>query len=592
VSALTHAELEEWAKDHIRADQAKYELWRRYLRWLCRNNLWFLAHEVLGNTEMDDTFHLEQCRRMNSWAIQPDGRPFKLMGDFWPRGGFKTTIGTQARATQAVLRCPEETIQIRHGIIDKAEEILGKIILYFEENKLLRWLFPDIIWEKPKSQAKRWKKDQIYLRRAGPWQEPTFSISSAEATAVGGHYTMIFFDDWVCDENTRSLAQMNFVYDRFRAYPTFKDQRVITPDSPMWQPWYREHQFWEFRRPDELWLPPRNVVMATFWDARDANSRITDQKSPAWAGKVEANIVVACTKPDGAPDEKLSTGSKSFFPGRFDLEELREIRDTMGPSQFSSQYMQNPYPEGAQIFKRGFFRYWSEHDEDRCKRLPKNIDFYTSVDPNIKSDDPNADHGVVMTVAVDSYGNFYLIRVDRGHFTPEETIQLIFKHARAFRPKRIAVESAGYQETLKFWIKQREKLYDYNLPLKLMTRGGRSALSKERRIQGWEPHAASHRIYVLKGDASHEGFIDEACNWRPGRDDPDDQLDAFTDIVQVAKPPRMNTDEKVEEEKRKAHDDHDDGMTGEQLLSMVITSPPRSSVKPWRRSRIQTRRAQ
>lgn len=526
----TKAQVEQWAKEHVSPEQARVELWRRWMADMGRKDLFFLAREILGFKDLDSKFHWEQCKRLESWPLDETGYPVKVMADFWPRGGFKTTLASVARCIQLVIRCPEETILIEHGVLDKANNILQEIKDHLEDNAILKWLYPEIFFDNPKRQAPTWTKEAATCKRVGKYKEKTFQTSSAESDSTGGHYTFIDFDDLVCEENVNTLEAMNRVYRHMTKFDTLKDERNIRPEDPTWKPWYKSLQGWELRQKGVLWLPARVAIIATRWDARDANSRVIDPNNKEWAGMVDVNIQQAIRK-DGT----------SFFPARFPLRELENIKRRMGPFSFSAQYQQDPYPEDAQLFKKEYFQFWTDNRNEKAKFLPPNLLYYTAVDPNIKSDDPNADFGVVMTVALDGYGNFYVMKIDRDHFTPNELNDAILAHVKIFDPRWVGIETAGYQHTAISWIKEKAAAMGVNIRIKEIPRGGRSAESKTRRIQSIEPVLAAHRVYLRKNDAQHKLFMDEAIAYPRGNDD---QLDAFSDIVKMAKPPALERKEK------------------------------------------------
>lgn len=553
------AEIEAWAFEYLRAPvtfpadscspgeeitAAELELWRRWMRWKCREDMWFLASEILGYEDLDEDFHGRMCKRLERFAERDVGRPFTVMSDFWPRGGFKTTLGTVVRAIQVILRNPEETILIEHGKLDKAVGILSEIRQHFEKNEVLRWLFPDIIWKRPDIHAPKWTEKAICLKRKGEYKEQSIQVASPETGNTGGHYTFIIYDDLVCEENINTVAMMNQVYEHFRMFRNLKDERHIKKTSRKWWPWMERNQFFGVKKKDELWAPFRVAIMATRWDARDANSKIIDPKNENWAGLVDVNIVRAeqevggggiAGRGDGAGRGKIV----SFFPKKFPLEELAEIKKTLGPYKYAAQFMQDPYPEDAQLFRRASFGWWTPEKNDPNSFYPGTqvLWHYTAVDIAVKLDDADADRSVVMTCGVDAFGRYFMQRISSGHLTPQEVNIHILQHAKLFSPRLILFESTGAQATLLSYLRDEASTLGLYLPLKLLPRGGRNAESKERRIQAIEPVLSAKRVFLRRGDPTHEAFVDEATSYPRGRKD---QLDAFADIVRNARMPAQN----------------------------------------------------
>jgi predicted phage terminase large subunit-like protein len=57
---------------------------------------------------------------------------------------------------------------------------------------------------------------------------------------------------------------------------------------------------------------------------------------------------------------------RSLWPEFWPLEELKKKRAGMDTRYWSSQYLQNPTAEGAQIIKREWWKFWEKEDPPRC----------------------------------------------------------------------------------------------------------------------------------------------------------------------------------------------------------------------------------
>jgi len=119
---------------------------------------------------------------------------------------------------------------------------------------------------------------------------------------------------------------------------------------------------------------------------------------------------------------------------------------------WASQYQQDPILSELQVFKKEYFKYYDPHSEEFKK---KKLDYYTFVDPAISQDD-DADNTVITTIAKerDSF-DIYRVREDAGHFTPRETIELIFKHYEEYH-SRVTIETIQYQKALVFAIEEEQ----------------------------------------------------------------------------------------------------------------------------------------
>lgn len=513
---LTDLSIAEWAKRNVTKDRAELELWRRWMRSMCRTNLYFLCREVLHNEDMDPDYHGRVCRRLNTWPTKEDGSIYFYRADYRPRGGFKTTIGTVGVGIQTNIRCPEETMLIEHGIQDKAIEIGMKIRQHYQDNELLKWLFPDIIYSDCANQSPRWNAMQLQLKRRGKYSEPTFSFSSAESTSTGGHYTLVLLDDLVTETNSQSDDQRDKVYDHFEKISFLRDERIIKKGGGLWWPWM----------PDYLHVPFRVSIQATRWHIKDMNSRLIDPEGP-YSGDV--NFVIQSSG--------LKEG-KSFFPTRFPLHELAAMRKRMGPVLYSAQMDQDPYPEDAQLLDAQSLATYDE------TTLPKYLWKYTTIDPTgITESDKLArvripNDAAVMTVGISQLGNIYILRIDKGRFNPTEHVKRIFQHVRDLAPRKLGLEASSYQATLGHWMKECAKTEDIQLPqIILMKRGGPE--TKTKRILAIDPPLGAGRIYYNPKDPNQKALFDEMRLWTGSSDDTDDLLDCLADAIVIGKKPPL-----------------------------------------------------
>lgn len=524
---MTAKQLQAWVKANITAENAEIELYWRWARHMCRTNLWFLSYEVLEYRDLDHKFHGRMCDRLQRWPMRDDLTPYPYQADAWPRGGFKTTLATVARSIQIILCCQEETFLIQHGEKDQAKAILSEIKGHLAENELLKWLFPDVLFKNPKNDSETWTREQATVRRSGIYKEATFEVASADSDSTGGHYTVLIFDDLVTAKNVSTPEQIEKVHRHFRITSggPFQDQRWIKPGDARWKDHYRQHQFWNDEK-QELQIPHRTALIFTRWDANDSNSRVIDPKNASFQGKVDV-----CIERAWNPDTSHPEGGWSFFPKKFPKWKLQDIAGFLGPSSFSAQYQQDPYPADAQILKKEYIQYYRPVD-----LVNMDLEYYTAIDPNIKSDDPSADWGVIMTVGVDVAGNFYIIRISRGRFTPEEQIQNVLQHNEMFEPRVVCFEIVGAQQILLNMLMTKAKSLGMRIPIHKVTRGGTSsAQNKNRRILATEPIYAAKRVFLPKGIPTTEDFVEEMLRWNPiKKKQQDDQLDAFADIVTVA----------------------------------------------------------
>jgi hypothetical protein len=149
--------------------------------------------------------------------------------------------------------------------------------------------------------------------------------------------------------------------------------------------------------------------------------------------------------------ELFRKAGEALWPEVFPVKALEVIK-SKSLYAWASQYQQDPILSELQVFKKEYFKYYDPMDED-FKR--KKLDYYTLIDPAISQDD-DADNTVVLTIAKerDSF-DIYRIREDAGHFTPKETVDLIFKHHEEFK-SRVTIEAIQYQKALVFAVEEEQ----------------------------------------------------------------------------------------------------------------------------------------
>ena len=110
---------------------------RQKLRKLSQENLYFLCKGILGYDRLLPSLHKEFCQVVTDTSYN---RKMLLI----PRGNYKTTIIT-GRAIQYLIRDCNERVAIFCNTVTTASRRLKRIQAHFENNVLLRWLFPELI---------------------------------------------------------------------------------------------------------------------------------------------------------------------------------------------------------------------------------------------------------------------------------------------------------------------------------------------------------------------------------------------------------------------------------------------------------------
>jgi hypothetical protein len=175
------------------------------LRWLGRNDLFFLLTVILGRRDANHPWIFDRCREVQR---SPDGHL-----DLWSREHFKSSIITFALTIQDILRDPEITVGIFSHTRGIAKGFLTVIMREFKNNDLLKGLYPDVLWADPTKQAPKWSEDEgiIVRRKSNPKESTVEAWGLVDGQPTSKHYRLRVYDDVVTLESVGTPAQIHKV---------------------------------------------------------------------------------------------------------------------------------------------------------------------------------------------------------------------------------------------------------------------------------------------------------------------------------------------------------------------------------------------
>ena len=236
------------------------------------------------------------------------------------------------------------------------------------------------------------------------------------------------------------------------------------------------------------------------------------------------------------------------------LKQKKEELDSIGRvSVFYREYMCQIVGDEDQLFKGEYIQYHdyklktdSEDNHyltDGTDEIPVNV--FMGVDP-ASSVRKTADYSVIMPVAVDEDNNRYILQYYRQRATPMILAESIIEYFKLFKPMKVRVESVGYQEMLREYLRQRcdeEKIFISGLEIKENPRN-----SKSSRLETMQPYFAQKKVYLLD---TMEELKDELLLYPRGKHD--DLLDGLYYAMKKCFPPNH----KIVAEKNKNHYNYD-----------------------------------
>lgn len=275
------------------------------------------------------------------------------------------------------------------------------------------------------------------------------------------------------------------------------------------------------------------IVIMQRWHVDDLVGRLLEENENAKEDGTHFDEWEVINFPAIAEDDEYYQGEKvrkageSLWPEKFPLEVLNGIRATQGVYNWNSQYMQDPILAETQEFKDYFFRYYNLKDILKDKQLR----YTTTVDPAIGQREEN-DNTVILTVAKELDGpNIYRIREDAGHFTPKQTVDIVFKHQSEYNSD-VYLETVAYQKALRFAIDEEQRKREQYFTIKEIS----SRTKKEERIRGLLPLYEAGVVWHRQGfDVQYEK---EALQFPRGKRD--DRLDAMAMQLEAMKSTRSH----------------------------------------------------
>lgn len=272
------------------------------------------------------------------------------------------------------------------------------------------------------------------------------------------------------------------------------------------------------------------ILILTRWHLDDLAGRLIEkQKYDKEAGLKDDGWEVIKFPAIAEKDEEFRKKGEPLWPQRFSLENLENIKNTIGDYDWESLYQQEPISSALQEFKREWFKYFEEQDLRNLK-----LAYTTTVDLAI-SPDQKANKTVVRTVGkVPDDPRWFLIDRSAGIMDPLQTIDAIFYHYERYRSK-VFVETVGYQRALKYFLEEEMRKRQTYFNINELKRN--TSTSKEIRIRGLVPLYKAGVIYHRRSDVELEKQL---LTFPQGRED--DEVDALASQLEAIQPTRTVPD--------------------------------------------------
>lgn len=243
---------------------------------------------------------------------------------------------------------------------------------------------------------------------------------------------------------------------------------------------------------------------------------IIDGKS-AWADRFPLTDTEAKIK---SQELYIKTGKKVDIVS---IESIKRELYAQGKHDlFYQEYLCMPQSEEKKLFKNSDFKYFShieysdeiktvvfknaKETEKILAKKPINIVFkdnsklplsscyiYTTMD--LASD--GSDKSAIVTVAFDGKGNWYIIDVSCGHWSPFDKSANAIRVQMQFSPIRFGIEKASAQNDFFYTIDVAQKETGVRIPVEELRHGG---VNKNIRISNLQPLFFTNKIYFNESD--------------------------------------------------------------------------------------------
>lgn len=179
-------------------------------------------------------------------------------------------------------------------------------------------------------------------------------------------------------------------------------------------------------------------------------------------------------------------------PERFTTKGIEAIRNhpSMTSYQFSAQYLMNPIPAEDQVFRPEYFNKGGFYYD----KLPSNLKVYVMVDPANKQR-KESDYTALITIGIDSSGDLWFIDIIRDKLTLDGRAKLVCDILLKHGVHTVNYESVGFQSSDIKSIREMGAQRDWYISVNEIKA---SRQSKEDRIRGLQYYFEQGKVHWPK----------------------------------------------------------------------------------------------
>jgi hypothetical protein len=426
------------------------------VRWLCKNDRYYLLVRMLGRSDALHPWLYARCREVEE---SPDDYL-----DLWAREHYKSTVITFAGTIQEIIRDPEITIGIFSHTKGVALKFWQQLKQELETNTRLITAFPEIFYANPSKESPRWseQKGLCVKRRNNPKEATLEAHGLVDGMPTGAHFRLRIYDDVVTLES------------------------VNTPDQIA-----KVTRAWELS--DNLGMAGgRKWHIGTRYHFGDTYGVMLER------GALKARVYPATD--NGQPDGK---------PVLLSPDEWEKKKILQGPATIACQMLQNPIAGQQAMF--------NVLDLRRYEIRPATLNVYITVDP-ARSMKKGSANTAISVIGVDAGRNKYLLdgmnhRLDlKGRWETMRDMRRKWINQPGVQHVFVGYESYGAQADMDYFNEQMD-VEGNAFPITELQWPRDSEVSKDDRVQRLGPDLRSHKFYLpavmMSGGKLHWWALDE-----------------------------------------------------------------------------------
>lgn len=203
-----------------------------------------------------------------------------------------------------------------------------------------------------------------------------------------------------------------------------------------------------------------------------------------WAGRVEKQEADGGEKWEVLDLPAIMSDGKALWPQKYPLATLENIRDTIGPRDWSALYQQRPAPDEGDYFKREWFKWYGPSD------LPRHLRYYGASDYAVTA--KGGDYTVHMVCGVDEHDDIYVIDMWRGQTDSMAWVESLLDLVNKWKPLMWGEEKGVIEKTVGPFLSRRmreRKTYFRREPLA-------SVADKPSRSRSFQGRASEGKVYL------------------------------------------------------------------------------------------------